>query len=250
MPIPERFLDELMARTDIVDLVGESVRLTKKGNSYWGCLPLPAGCTPAQRLLPPQMGLGENQPLPALGDAAQLYHQGLAQIGRANLTGLTVLVPEGYSQMFGVLNQEWQKQLQAFFSVKELPLDTLLRWVGRTMPLGDIRRMEQQHGQWAVALLPVTSASADPAALLDQFDDGLGGWEDGIYHRSLKQLMKMPSGNARDRAALALEDQLLRDCPAVPLFYQSNALLVDPGVQGLVFDPFGPMLDLTFATIG
>ena len=30
MPIPERFLDELMARTDIVDLVSESVRLTKK----------------------------------------------------------------------------------------------------------------------------------------------------------------------------------------------------------------------------
>ena len=31
MPIPERFLDELIARTDIVDLVGEYVRLTKKG---------------------------------------------------------------------------------------------------------------------------------------------------------------------------------------------------------------------------
>ena len=29
MPIPERFLDELIARTDIVDLVSESVRLTK-----------------------------------------------------------------------------------------------------------------------------------------------------------------------------------------------------------------------------
>ena len=34
MPIPERFLDELLARTDLVDLVSESVRLTKKGNSY------------------------------------------------------------------------------------------------------------------------------------------------------------------------------------------------------------------------
>ena len=33
MPIPERFLDELIARTDIVDLVGEYVRLTKKGRT-------------------------------------------------------------------------------------------------------------------------------------------------------------------------------------------------------------------------
>ena len=39
MPIPERFLDELIARTDIVDLVGEYVRLTKKGRNYWGLCP-------------------------------------------------------------------------------------------------------------------------------------------------------------------------------------------------------------------
>ena len=30
MAIPEQFVDELVSRTDIVDLVSESVRLTKK----------------------------------------------------------------------------------------------------------------------------------------------------------------------------------------------------------------------------
>ena len=39
MAWPPQFLDELIDRTDLVDLVGESVRLTKKGNSYWGCCP-------------------------------------------------------------------------------------------------------------------------------------------------------------------------------------------------------------------
>ena len=39
MPLPDHFLDELLARTDILDLVSESVRLTKKGGSYWGCCP-------------------------------------------------------------------------------------------------------------------------------------------------------------------------------------------------------------------
>ena len=39
MAIPDRFLDELIARTDIVDLVSESVRLTKKGRNYWGLCP-------------------------------------------------------------------------------------------------------------------------------------------------------------------------------------------------------------------
>ena len=52
MPIPERFLDELLARTDIVDLVSESVRLTKKGNSYWGCCPFHSEKTPSFHVVP------------------------------------------------------------------------------------------------------------------------------------------------------------------------------------------------------
>ena len=52
MPIPERFLDELMARTDIVDLVSESVRLTKKGSSYWGCCPFHSEKTPSFHVVP------------------------------------------------------------------------------------------------------------------------------------------------------------------------------------------------------
>lgn len=39
MPIPEQFLEELVARTDIVDLVSGYVRLNKKGNNYWGLCP-------------------------------------------------------------------------------------------------------------------------------------------------------------------------------------------------------------------
>ena len=52
MPIPERFLDELVARTDIVDLVSESVHLTKKGNSYWGCCPFHSEKTPSFHVVP------------------------------------------------------------------------------------------------------------------------------------------------------------------------------------------------------
>ena len=47
MAIPDRFLDELIARTDIVDLVSESVRLTKKGRNYWGLCPFHSEKTPS-----------------------------------------------------------------------------------------------------------------------------------------------------------------------------------------------------------
>ena len=52
MPLPDGFLDELLARTDIVDLVSESVRLTKKGNSYWGCCPFHSEKTPSFHVVP------------------------------------------------------------------------------------------------------------------------------------------------------------------------------------------------------
>ena len=40
-------MDELIARTDIVDLVSESVRLTKKGRNYWGLCPFHSEKTPS-----------------------------------------------------------------------------------------------------------------------------------------------------------------------------------------------------------
>ena len=52
MAWPPQFLDELIDRTDLVDLVGESVRLTKKGNSYWGCCPFHSEKTPSFHVVP------------------------------------------------------------------------------------------------------------------------------------------------------------------------------------------------------
>ena len=52
MAIPEQFIEELMARTDIVDLVSEYVRLNKKGNSYWGLCPFHGEKTPSFHVVP------------------------------------------------------------------------------------------------------------------------------------------------------------------------------------------------------
>ena len=52
MAIPDQFLEELIDRTDLVDLVSESVHLTKKGNSYWGCCPFHSEKTPSFHVVP------------------------------------------------------------------------------------------------------------------------------------------------------------------------------------------------------
>ena len=36
---PPNFIDELLARSDIVDVVGAYVALTPKGGSYWAAVP-------------------------------------------------------------------------------------------------------------------------------------------------------------------------------------------------------------------
>lgn len=47
MPIPEQFIDELIARSDIADVVGSYVALSPKGGSLWGCCPFHNEKTPS-----------------------------------------------------------------------------------------------------------------------------------------------------------------------------------------------------------
>ncbi len=52
MAFSQSFLDELIARNDIVDVVGGYVSLTSKGGSYWGCCPFHSEKTPSFHVLP------------------------------------------------------------------------------------------------------------------------------------------------------------------------------------------------------
>ena len=47
MAIPERFLDELSSRVNIVDVVSAYVPLTKRGSNYWGLCPFHHEKTPS-----------------------------------------------------------------------------------------------------------------------------------------------------------------------------------------------------------
>ena len=52
MAIPSSFKDELVARSDIVDVVSDYVTLTPKGGSYWGLCPFHGEKTPSFHVLP------------------------------------------------------------------------------------------------------------------------------------------------------------------------------------------------------
>ena len=55
----------------------------------------------------------------------------------------------------------------------------------------------------------------------------------------------------RSAPAAAFPKMCIRDrgCTVVPLAAQQKRLLVADGVEGLVFDPFTPVLDLTYTCL-
>ena len=52
MAVPPEFIDELVARSDIVEVVSDYVRLTQKGGSYWGLCPFHGEKTASFHVVP------------------------------------------------------------------------------------------------------------------------------------------------------------------------------------------------------
>ncbi len=52
MAFPPRFMDELVARSDIVDVIGSYVALKPRGGSYWACCPFHNEKTPSFHVVP------------------------------------------------------------------------------------------------------------------------------------------------------------------------------------------------------
>ena len=197
---------------------------------------------PATGLIPPVVQLNGSgyretvgNALAAPSDPRQSYRDGLAEAGLTKLGSVTILVPEGESQLVGQINQAWQKELSAFFSVKELPLADLQRQVA--------------DGDYQIALLPLTPSENSPLSLLSQFaSGGFSGFSDNNYDAQLAQIQADAAhGGSAERYA-QLERMLLAQAPITPLFFQADRLVMVSGIQGLVFDPFIPSVDVTFAT--
>ncbi|MBQ7859935.1 MAG: peptide ABC transporter substrate-binding protein [Faecalibacterium sp.] len=174
--------------------------------------------------------------LPQLGEAKALYQQTMAQPDAPRVTGLTLLVPEGseIAAISQAINAAWQKEFSLFFSIETVSQTEL--------------QQRLTTGSYTIALAPLQLTQNDPLALLARFErGGFTGWADAEY-TALCRAAAQTSGSERARLCAAAEQQLLQQCVAVPLFCQQRRLVLHSGVQNLLFDPYGPVLDLTWAT--
>lgn len=173
--------------------------------------------------------------LPDLGSGKELYAAALAAGAAPTQAKLTLLVPEGseISALAQTLNAAWQKEFSLFLSIETVPTDEL--------------QSRLSSGKFTLALAPLQMSKNDPLSLLSRFETGgFTGYASGEY-TLLCRRAAAASGSTRLELCAQAEALLLNDCAAAPLFGQNRQLVVAPGVTGLRFDPYGPVLDLTWA---
>ena len=170
----------------------------------------------------------------AAGDGDVLYAQALTAVSVSDLAGLSILVPEsmdaGYAQ---ALNGLWQSRYALFFNIETVDDETFAQRLA--------------DGDFTLALAPLTMTQRDPLSLLDDFAGDLCGYTDGTYAGYIRQA-STSAGTEKAALLASAEQQLAAEAVVTPLYAQQKRLLMETGVEGLYFDPYGPVLDVTGAT--
>ena len=176
-------------------------------------------------------------PLPTITDPRTLYLNARQGMASSDFSGVTILLPKeaGLTELAEQINGAWQKDCSLFFSVEEVPQEEFDKRLAA--------------GSYTIALAPIRAEGGSVYQMLQQFagDNNLTGLTDPLYSETLAESTRR-TGTARCQLLRDCERQLLEGCTVVPLAAQQKRLLVADGVEGLVFDPFTPVLDLTYTT--
>ena len=169
-------------------------------------------------------------------DPRGLYLEARQGMASSDFSGVTLLLPKeaGLTELAEQINGVWQKECSLFFSIEEVPQEEF-----------DARLAS---GSYTIALAPIRAEGGSVYQMLQQFtpeNGGLTGLDDPQYAALLAQGAQQ-TGSARCRTLAQAERQLLESCTVVPMLSQQKRLLIADGISGLVFNPFVPVLDLTF----
>ncbi len=185
---------------------------------------------------------GDLVPVRAESQSYALYRQGLGQLGVERLSGLKVLIPDeaGWAQVYTAINQRWQRSLAAFFSVEALPRAELSA------------RLES--GDYDIALVPLTLTEEGPQGLLGRFASDQSAnpanYQSAAFDALARAGLTATDASAQLAQWAAAEKLLLEDAAVAPLAFQTNHFYLSADLAGVVVDPFGPVIDLSYATRG
>ena len=175
---------------------------------------------------------------PAAVDVQSLYRAARQGMANSDFNKITLMIPAGcgLNEVAETINGAWQKQLALFFSIEEVDEETFNKRLS--------------EGDYSIALAPISAESGSVYNMLSQFTTtggDLTGYSNALYATQL-EASTHATGASRCRLLGECERQLLDDSVVVPLFAQQKRLLIASGIRNLIFDPFGPVLDLTYTT--
>jgi len=175
-------------------------------------------------------------PLPTITDPRTLYLNARQGMASSDFSGVTLLVPKeaGLTELAEQINGAWQKDCSLFFSIEEVPQEEFAKRLAA--------------GNYTIALAPIQAEGGSVYQMLQQFggEASLTGCDDPLYDQLLSESAAQ-TGSSRCALLAQCERQLLDGCTVVPLLAQQKRLLIADGISGLVFDPFTPVVDVTFA---
>ncbi len=174
--------------------------------------------------------------IPSLSNAAEYFATVLTTLSMNDFKDITLLIPEGndLETYVDAINQAWQIELSLYFSIEVVDQATFDSRIA--------------SGDYTLALAPITVTQSDLSAFLSAVNTSYGlGDRDSVFS-ALLQLANAANGTQKRSLLYSAECMLLDNITLTPLFSQQKRVLVDAAVSNLIFDPFGPVLDLTYAT--
>ncbi|MDD3428724.1 MAG: ABC transporter substrate-binding protein [Oscillospiraceae bacterium] len=240
-------------------LSNANIRLALASVAYRTPLEKNEHYTFAEGLVPPNVTMLDTSFREYAGSVADIYPQDVTSLLKAGLqelsaqmsqgketpvvleklSGLKVLVPTDsfVASYFDSINQMWQKELGAFFSVSQVSDAEL--------------ETAYKSGSYDIILLPLSMQQNDVYSILTHFATGdktnYTRFVSAAFDAEIAEIAA--TGNMTKRTTLyrQAERNLLIGAPVVPLFYENSTLLTVKWLENIVFSPFGPVVDVTNA---
>ena len=128
-----------------------------------------------------------------------------------------------------VLGAFWQQNLGINYVIQ--PYESSVYW------------SELDNGNFSVDQNGYTVDYVDPSANLRIFITGSNayenGWDDATYDQMYNDSLLLTDDAEREAAIIELEQYLVDQMPAIPLYAYDNQYLVKPNIEGVICNPIG-----------
>lgn len=163
----------------------------------------------------------------------------LAELGVSRIDEITLLVPRDtgiiHQKYFSYVSQVIQRDLNLFISVEEVSES---EW-----------QQKLNAGDFDLSVQRITAPYNHPLAVLEQFaeTDNIYGYQNGDYNRLTEEILSGASDEEALFKSVQAEQTLIEDGVIVPMYQQSDSLVVNADVEGIFINPYNSCLTFRYA---